>query len=251
MIMKPIEYAYLSEQGLRDNNEDACAAMMLNERYALFVVIDGVGGEDAGEVAASIAAETITSYLAGMDDIILDDLKLSVITANNNIIDMQAVPRQSHMACVLTAGVIDIFAKLAHICHVGDTRLYTLDKDNKLHKITPDHSLVGRLLDSGQISEEEARKHIRRNVIDRALGMQRLNYFTEYLYTATISTEDLQQIMLCSDGVYDVLPSESILSILVNENSPENIVKALVGSALKKGSHDNISAISIRLKNID
>lgn len=245
--MKHLEFAYLSEQGLRDNNEDACVALTLSERYALFVVIDGVGGEEAGEVAASITSETISSYFAGLDNITLDDLKMSVVTANNNIIDMQANPRQRHMSCVLTACIVDTCAGLIHICHVGDTRLYTLDDDNTLHKITPDHSWVGRLLDAGQISEEEARNHKRRNIINRALGLQRLDYFTEYLFTETITTEGLQQIMLCSDGVYDVLSSESIQTILGGKDSSENIVKTLVGKALKNGSHDNISAISIKL----
>lgn len=245
--MRQIEYAYLSEQGLRDNNEDACVVSKFSERYALFVVIDGVGGEEAGEVAASIAAETVSSYFIGMDDITLDDLKMSVVTANNNIIDMQAIPRQRRMSCVLTACIVDMSAGLIHICHVGDTRLYTLDSNNRLHKITPDHSWVGRLLDSGQISEDEARNHKRRNIINRALGLQHLDYFTEYLYTQTITAEGLQQIMLCSDGVYDVLSSESIQTILDGEDSSENVVKTLVGKALKMGSHDNISAISIKL----
>jgi len=246
--MKQIEFAFFSEQGRRDNNEDACIALMLCERYSLFVVIDGVGGEEAGEVAASIACETISSYFAEMDKITLDDLKMSVVTANNNIIDMQSNPRQRHMSCVLTACIVDLSEGLIHICHVGDTRLYTLNNDTKLQKITPDHSWVGRLLDSGQITEEEARNHKRRNIINRALGMQRLDYFTEYLYTDTITTESLQQIMLCSDGVYDVLSSEAIRTILINEFSTEDIVKTLVETALEKGSHDNISAISIRLK---
>lgn len=245
--MKQIEYAYLSEQGLRDNNEDACVALILSERYALFVVIDGVGGEEGGEVAASIAAETVSSYFTGMEYITLDDLKMSVVTANNNIIDMQSNPRLGHMSCVLTACIVDSLSGLIHICHVGDTRLYTLDNDNRLHKITPDHSWVGRLLDAGQILEEEARNHKRRNIITRALGLQRLDYFTEYLYTGSITTKGLKQIMMCSDGVYDVLPSESIQSILGDENSSENIVEALVGNTLKMGSHDNISAISISL----
>lgn len=233
---------------MRENNEDACVAMNLSNRYALFVVIDGVGGEEAGEVAASIAADTVSSHFVGMDSITPDDLKMSVVTANNNIVDMQTNPRQSHMSCVMTACIVDSSAGLVHVCHVGDTRLYTLDSDRRLHKITPDHSWVGQLLDSGQISEEEARNHKRRNIIDRALGLQRLDYFTEYLYTGTITTEGLQQIMLCSDGIYDVLPSESIRTILVDEDSSENIVKSLVGNALKMGSHDNISAISIILK---
>lgn len=246
--MNQIEYAYISEQGLRENNEDACVAMTLNEKYALFVVIDGVGGEEAGEVASSIAASTLSYYFTRMDIITLDDLKMSVVTANNNIIDMQTNPRQSHMSCVLTACILDLSAEVIHICHVGDTRLYTLDSDKGLHKITPDHSWVGRLLDSGQISEEEARSHNHRNVINRALGLQRLDYFTDYLYTGTITTKGLRQIMLCSDGVYDGLHHEAIQTILDGEDSSENIVKALVGNALKMGSHDNISAISIRIE---
>lgn len=245
--MRQIEYAYISEQGLRENNEDACVASKLSDKFYLFVVIDGVGGEEAGEVAASIAAETISSYFTGMNYMTLDDLKMSVVSANNNVMDMQANPRQRHMSCVLTACIVDTSMGVIHICHVGDTRLYTLDCTNQLHKITSDHSWVGRLLDSGQISEEEARNHKRRNIINRAVGLQRLDYFTEYLYTETIKTDGLKQIMLCSDGVYDVLTSTMIETVLVDEESPEEISKNLVSLALKNGSHDNISVISIKL----
>lgn len=146
--MNGIEFSCLSEKGLRDHNEDSCFVVKVNHDCQVFVVIDGVGGEDAGGYAALIAFETFSSYFTDMKHITLDDLKMCVVSANNKIIDMQIIPGLSHMSCVLTACMIDTTAQLMHICHVGDTRLYTLDSHLQMHKITPDHSPVGYLLDS-------------------------------------------------------------------------------------------------------
>lgn len=85
------------------------------------------------------------------------------------------------MSCVLTACIVDTGNGCIHLCHVGDTRLYVLDNAEILRKVTPDHSWVGSLLDSGQISEHDARKHARRHIINRALGLQRLDFFSDYL----------------------------------------------------------------------
>lgn len=245
--MERFEYACISEQGMRDNNEDLCVASVLGEGQALFVCIDGVGGEEGGEMAAAIAADTIRSYFSEMENIKLDDLKMSVVMANNNIIDMQHNPLLRHMSCVLTACIIDTAAGLLHICHVGDTRLYVLGDAGPIRKITPDHSWVGRLLDNGLITEEEARTHKRRNIINRALGMQRLDFFTEYLYSETIKLKGVRHILLCSDGLYDAVPSQKIQSILEQGNNPGEITKTFVETALRMGSHDNISAITIIL----
>jgi len=242
------EYAVLSDKSLRENNEDRCVSSMLGEEKALFVCIDGCGGEEGGEAAASIAANTIKSYFSGIAKIGLEDLKMAVVTANNNIIDMQQInPRISHMSCVMTACIVDTLNGCMHLCHVGDTRLYVLDDAEALRKLTPDHSWVGKLLDNGQLTEEEARKHKRRNIISRALGLQRLDFFSDYIFTKTMPIAGIKQILLCSDGLYDVMPAQMIQSILCNSDTTEDIVQSLIDSALRMGSHDNISAISIKL----
>jgi len=240
-------YSTLSEQGMRDNNEDIVVAQAINDNLSLFVCLDGCGGEEGGEAAASIAANTIKSYFSGIANIGLEDLKMAVITANNNIIDMQINPRISHMSCVLTACIVDMENGCMHLCHVGDTRLYVLDDTETLRKLTPDHSWVGKLLDNGQITEEEARKHKRRNIISRALGLQRLDFFSDYIFTKTMPIADIKQILLCSDGVYDAIPSQIIQSILCDSDTTEDIVRSLINTALKMRSHDNLSAISIKL----
>lgn len=246
-MKRQIRFASISEKGLRENNEDLCVVKYLDDNYLLCICIDGVGGENGGEIAASIAAETITKYLESSCQPDLSDLRMAVIAANNSIIEMQVNPRLAHMSCVLTTCLFDIVASTLHICHVGDTRLYIHRHDGHLSKITPDHSWVGRMLDSGQISEEEAMNHPRRNMISRALGVQRLDWFCKYVFADSISTENIDLILLTTDGIYDIISSDRMNGIIVDKEQADEIANALVDRAISGGSHDNCSVIVVRL----
>lgn len=247
-MKRHIRFAALSEKGLRENNEDLCVVKYIDDNHLLCICIDGVGGENGGEIAASIAAETITKYLESSCQPDLSDLKMAVISANNSIMEMQVNPRLAHMSCVLTACLIDLASLTVHICHVGDTRLYIHQTGAQLSKITPDHSWVGRMLDSGQISEEEAMNHPRRNMISRALGVQRLDWFSKYVFTDSISAENVDLILLTTDGVYDIISSSRMNDIIREDKQPDDIAAALVESAISGGSHDNCSVIVVRLR---
>lgn len=241
------DYNAWSIQGRRDNNEDLCHLESLsNEKYLFAVVCDGVGGEAAGEVASYIAVKQLVEYLKSFNDISLDTLRSGFISANNDIIKQQSNPRQAHMCTCVSACVVSPETNELHICHVGDTRIYAYNKENaEITKLTRDHSFVGRLYDEGLIKEHEAISHPKRNRIDRCLGSRQLSWFDDYIYAVTVSPDKADRLLLCSDGLYDVVCSDEMKSILVMDASPEITAKVLVDKAFDNGSHDNISVIII------
>lgn len=247
--MNNIKYFPISEQGLRDNNEDYCLVESISDGSDILAIIaDGVGGENAGEVASMVTCKGIAEYLAHMDNIGLEDLRMAMTTANNDVIELQKNPRYENMATVVSACVISPKNNAIHICHVGDTRIYALCNDGiELSKLTIDHSFVGRLFDEGLISEREAMLHPKRNRIDKCIGSRPLTYFSDYLFATSFELTKFNRILLCSDGVYDVVSSSEICSILVQNPDATKAAGELVKKALELGSHDNISAIVINL----
>ena len=247
--MNNIKYFPISEQGLRDNNEDYCLVDSISDGSdVLAIIADGVGGENAGEVASMVTCKAISEYLAHLDNIGLEDLRMAVTTANNDVIELQKNPRYENMATVVSACVISPKDNVIHICHVGDTRIYALCSDGiELSKLTKDHSFVGRLFDEGLISEREAMLHPKRNRIDKCIGSRPLTYFSDYLFATSFELTKFNRILLCSDGVYDVVSSSEIHSILVHNPDAKKAAEELVKRAFEFGSHDNISAIVINL----
>lgn len=247
--MSNIEYFPISEQGLRDNNEDFCLVEWIPGGLdVLAIIADGVGGENAGEVASMVTCKGISEYLAQMGNIGLEDLRMAVTTANNDVIELQKISRYENMATVVSACVISPKDNVIHICHVGDTRIYALSNDGiELTKLTKDHSFVGRLFDEGLISENEAMLHPKRNRIDKCIGSRPLNYFSDYLFASSFELTKFNRILLCSDGLYDVVSSSEIHSILDHNSCAKTAANNLVKRALECGGHDNISAIVINL----
>lgn len=244
-----ITYFPLSEQGLRDNNEDYCHVEMLaGGSDVLAIVADGVGGQNAGKVASMVTCRAISEFLAQLNNIGLEDLRMSMTTANNDVIELQKNPRYENMATVVSACVISPKDNVIHICHVGDTRIYALCSDGiELSKLTKDHSFVGRLFDEKIISETEYMHHPKRNRIDKCIGSRPLNYFSDYLFAASFELAKFSRLLLCSDGLYDVVSSSDIHSILTQNPCTKKAAEELVKRALESGSHDNISAIVINL----
>ncbi len=215
--------------------------------HLLAVVIDGVGGNGGGDVAAELAARCINEhfYASERTSNSLDVLQAAVIFANNSIYAQHYNPWLSNMNCVLTATLINLETGKMDICHVGDTRLYML-KDNVLTKITSDHSFVGLLEESMQISEQEAMVHPNRNIITRSIGKDILHLGTEYIQTHTLQLEPCT-LLLCSDGLYDMVHSQITTQILSEITLIEERVDKLIDAALEAGGKDNITVLLIDL----
>lgn len=246
--MKALYYGNTNIGNIRPKNEDA---FVLKEvwggSYLLVTVVDGVGGNGGGDVAANLACKCITDYFNGLnvqtDN--LESLVGAVRFANNIICSEHYIPYLSQMSCVLTAALINLETGRMDVCHVGDTRMYML-KDSVLTKVTSDHSIVGPMEESGQITELEAMAHPRRNVITRSIGKEMLYDGSEYIQTHTLQLEPCT-LLLCSDGLYDMVHSQITTRILSEQAPVEERVDKLIDTALEAGGKDNITVIVIDL----
>lgn len=232
----------------RNNNEDAFIAQsILNGQFIVACVIDGVGGYEGGEVAAAIARETILQALKTSPDNLLHTMQEAFASANERIYQERvASDKNSSMACVATLAVVDIKNNKFSYVHVGDTRLY-LFRDHSLIKITKDQSFVGFLEDSGRLPEQEAMKHPKRNEINKALGFDRpAGFYNDYIETGESPFLPDDTILLCSDGLTDMVGSREISSVLLKRATLEQKGKELVAAANDAGGKDNITVVLVR-----
>jgi PPM family protein phosphatase len=227
---------------LRGNNEDR---IHCEPEMGIFVVVDGMGGEAAGEVAAQHAVDFITRRLNQETGTVPRRLREAIAGANNEIYRLaQKNPAWQGMACVLTAAVLE--DGMLHVGHVGDSRLYKIRK-GQISKITSDHSPIGKREESGELSELEAMRHPRRNEVFRDIG-SRLHApddaeFIDYLQ---VRFEPDAAFLLCSDGLSDMLTSGEILSSIVRHaSSPRDCVADLIAQANATGGKDNVSVIVV------
>lgn len=234
---------------VRSKNEDAFILQdVWDGTHLLAVVVDGVGGNGGGDIAAGLACKCISEHITGLSDTAngADVLQAAVVHANNTIHSQHCNPWLGHMSCVLTAVLINLETGKMEVCHIGDTRLYTF-KEGFLTKITSDHSLVGPLEESGELTEQQAMVHPQRNIITRSVGKEILCCGTEYIQTHTLSVEPCTTLLLCSDGLYGMVLSSQMAETLGKPISAEERVAKLIGLAIDNGGKDNVTAIVIDL----
>ena len=246
--MKTSYYGDTNIGNVRPKNEDA---FLLKEvwggTHLLAAVVDGVGGNGGGDVAANLACKCIADYFNGLtlQTDCLESLIGAVKFANNTICSEHYIPYLSQMSCVLTASLINLETGRLDVCHVGDTRLYML-KDCVLTKVTSDHSIVGPMEESGLITEHEAMVHPRRNIITRSIGKEILYDDSGYIQTNTLHLEPCT-LILCSDGLYDMVHSSQTKQILQEPIPADERVEKLIDAALEAGGKDNVTVIVIDL----
>ena len=231
----------------RDNNEDAFIAFYSSDhQHVIAAVIDGVGGYEGGEIAAAIAQEVLTEHFKAVQPDLTAQMKEAIYQTNERIYaESLKNPEFDHMACVLTLAVADPANNSFSYAHVGDTRLY-LFRDNSLVKVTRDHSFVGFLEDSKRISEEEAMNHPKRNEINKALGFEpNIRPIENYIETGISPFLPGDILLLCSDGLSDLLNRQEIIFILEKEVSLAVKVKNLIEAANDAGGKDNITAVLV------
>lgn len=225
-----------SDVGLvRDHNEDA---YLVDDGLGLVAVADGMGGHRAGEVASAAALDALRiAFGAGAP---IDD---AVAAANDIVFEQSVADRNLRgMGTTLTAGALGIDGKLL-LGHVGDSRAYLL-RDGSLERITTDHSLVEELIQSGELTEEEAEHDHRRSQITRALGL-------EPGVQVDLETIDLRpgdRVMLCSDGLTTMVREDGIAEILGDGASAEDAARRLVELANEAGGADNTTVVVIDIE---
>jgi serine/threonine protein phosphatase PrpC len=226
----------------REHNEDRYHLDPVN---GIFLVVDGVGGGAAGEVAAQIAVQTIVTRLARRDGPTLTRIREAITLANQDIYrHARQEPGRRGMACVLTLAVMD--GRRLSIGHVGDSRLYKLTRQG-IAKLTHDHSPVGEREDAREISETDAMQHARRNEVYRDVGSEpREPDAPDFIETAESTLDDDEAILLCSDGLSDMLTSIEIdRTARRYAGDPQLVVEALIGAANDAGGRDNITVIFV------
>jgi len=242
-------YFGLTDTGkVRVNNEDTFVAQLTNgNRYILAGVIDGVGGYNGGEVAAAIAREEVISQLVNAQDDFIPGMITALRQASKKIYQRRQEEKElDSMACVSTLAIADIDNNLFYYAHVGDTRLYLL-RDGSLVKISKDHSFVGFLEDSGRLSESAAMSHPKRNEINKALGFDTLiETDDEYIETGQSPFLPGDLLLLCSDGLTDMVDKSTMTAILTRSSSLEEKAEQLIAVANNNGGHDNITVVLVQ-----
>jgi serine/threonine protein phosphatase PrpC len=248
------DYFYgITDKGKRrEKNEDTFFAREIPGTQLLAAgVIDGVGGYQGGDIAAEIARTVILKSLETISgDKVIESLRVAIIAANEKINETkkeEAVNEQ--MACVLTCMVADKKRNICWFAHVGDTRIYLL-RDHSLVKLSNDHSVVGFLEESGRLSEDEAMRHPRRNEINKALGFEAdISSNEDFIETGESPFLPGDQLLLCSDGLTDMINSAKIMQVLTSESNMAGKVRALVDAANEAGGNDNITVVLVQNDN--
>ncbi len=226
---------------IRPLNEDAFFVSEPGSGAVLAIVADGMGGHNAGEIASGEAVGIIQKDVLGKTgESKKEILQKAVADANREIYAMSIRKKKlSGMGTTITACLAEENNVTA--VQVGDSRLYLIRGDS-ITQITKDHSLVEMLIDSGSITKEEAKHHPQRNVITRAVGTDQT--VETDVYEFHTQPEDI--VLLCSDGLVNMVEDEKILSVIKNEDSLSSAAPALVLEAERAGGTDNITVILIK-----
>lgn len=247
--MNDLLIAGLTDVGQRrkDNQDTFICTPLWSESSALLAVIDGVGGYAGGDRAAAIAREAIERYMATPNGDPLSMLREAVVFANNQINEQrQQDPKLGQMCCVLTAALADTSTNKLYYAHVGNTRLYRYRRGD-LMKLTHDHSMVGIREDANELTEVEAMAHPRRNEILREVGLttHRVDD-ADFLESSETTFLPGDQLLLCSDGLTDMITQAQIKAILNQSVSLDKQLSELIRLANHQGGNDNITVVLAR-----
>jgi len=242
-----LEVAGETDIGLvREHNEDDYA---IDEKKGLFIVADGLGGHEGGEVASKLAVKTILNSFEDFSsnelesETIEDKINQSIQNAHNAIIDLS---KQNPVLQGMGTTVVFAFwqpANSLYIANVGDSRAYLL-RNQKLELLTHDHSVVAQLVQQGKITPEEARIHRSRNIVTQSIGIE----LGMGCYQRRLALKEEDVIILCSDGLWDMLPDRIIEEIALKENTAQELCSSLIEAAKKAGGKDNITVVVILAK---
>lgn len=243
-----MEYCLLSDIGkVREKNEDYCYGEIISDKKAIFSIADGMGGHKKGEFASKNAVlgviDDLKEKLLHLDNkqIIKEELKKAYLNINDIILN-KAKDDLEYRGMGTTLTTIIIINDILIIANVGDSRCYIF-RDNKLKKLTIDNSLVEELLERGFITKEEAKDHPQKNIITRAVGIDKNLLIDMYEYD--LKEKDI--IILTTDGVTNSLDDNEIEMILKKDIDIKSFCSKIVKESNLKSGSDNISIVSVKL----
>ena len=236
---------YLTDTGMVwEHNEDSLIIIQNNENNYLMAVADGMGGHKAGEIASSIAISYLgkrfkDSFFKMTKADAVSWIRTSVSEINSLIFKYtDEHPESKGMGTTLVLSIITPTYIL--FGNIGDSSGFVI-KDNHLHKVTYDHTLVNLLVSAGELTEEEAKNHPRKNILMNALGIN--DPIDIDIFDCSM---DIDEIMLCSDGLTTMLQEDQIEKVLISDLSTEEKVNKLIIKANNRGVKDNISVAYLR-----
>jgi len=238
----------LSDKGkIRPDNQDAFAFRRLGDDV-LATVCDGMGGAAAGLLASDIACKGFISFMetamfASGGKNIAENLRAAADLVNLKVYE-RALEDEACRGMGTTLVAIYLSRDAATLLNVGDSQAYR-SSGGKLIKLTHDHSVVQEMVDSGQITSAQARRHPRKNVITRAIGGE--SAVRSDVFESDVKENDV--FLLCSDGLTSALDEENILNYCVLFREPEDICRALIDAALGKGARDNVTVVAVTIEN--
>jgi protein phosphatase len=224
---------------VRRGNEDA---IRLDVERGIFLVADGMGGHAAGEIASNLAADAVLEHLSAEAGDPESRLREGFSLAHRSIAQCcQGDPKTTGMGTTLTATLLDWDGRL-HVGHIGDSRLYHLT-GGALRQVTHDHTWVQREVDAGRVSAASAASHPFSHILTRVLAAEEPP--DPDLLCVNVVVGDV--LLLCSDGLHNMLNAQAILDMLIAETDPGSLVRQLVMAANAEGGTDNISVVAVRI----
>ena len=239
-----IRSSALSDRGLNERrplNEDA---FLHDRERSIFAVADGVGGAEAGEVASQTAIEVLDEAFRHQTDgsDVEDLMELAIQRANASIHQMaQEHAKFSMMATTIVA--LHLKDNVATFGHVGDSRLYRLSPDGKLHRETEDHSIVEEEVRAGRMTPEQAANHPSKNVISRALGAEQ----AVDVDMKVMEVEEGTEFLLCTDGITRHINDNEIRQLMVVTSNTDELCNELKQRCYERGAEDNLTVVVVRV----
>ena len=237
----PLAAYGVTHTGRRKTNEDA---MLVDVELGLFVVADGMGGHNAGEVASTIAVSVLRDFFATQAPRTEHALADGLALANDQVLAASGRPEYSGMGTTVVAACVTDDQVL--FGNVGDSRIY-LWRDGRLTQLTQDDSWVSRVLGEAALSEDDVQHHPMRHVLTKVVGLRA--DMEPSIGVNTFGPGDA--LLLCSDGLHGSVPDPAIAEMLVAIESPEATARQLVDQALSRGATDNITVILVRRETSD
>jgi len=233
----PLAAHGVSHKGRRKSNEDS---MVIDPAIGLFVVADGMGGHNAGEVASALAVKTLHEFIGRANDTSESTIAEALVLANDQVLNAAAqnATYEGMGTTVVAACVTDgslVFGS------VGDSRIYLM-RNGSLEQLTDDDSWVSRVLPADAIGTDEASRHPMRHVLTKVVGLR--EDMEPSVGSSSFQSGDM--LLLCSDGLHGVVNDDAIAALLARGSSVEEIAGQLVEKALDSGSTDNITAVVVR-----
>ncbi len=228
-----------------DNFEMIEISLPSSQPCGLYIVADGMGGHEGGEIASELTVTTIKQYFTDHPPLLeteaKDWLEKAVMMANEMVISQQdSRDQRDKMGSTVVMALV--FDKKAYVTNVGDSRTYLINSN--IHKITTDHSLVERLVEIGQITAEEARTHPQRNVIYSTIGINKPKMDIGF-YEVELKLGD--RLLLCSDGLSGLIEDEDLFQLSQHYHNPVEACQVMIESAKESGGYDNITVIIVQV----